>query len=117
MAIKQGSEAYTKWMHVENGRVLVRRIHRMEVQAHNGRLYVLRAENLPDYIGTFTGEGHKGEHLAQILLSPKTITRNTAYVAAETRSWPTFRDVVNVGMGFLLTVMLKFVVSVVSGCP
>ena len=44
MAIKQDKECYTKWTHVENGKVLVRRIHRIEVQARNGGLYVFKEQ-------------------------------------------------------------------------
>ena len=47
MAITQDKECYTKWTHVENGKVLVRRIHRIEVQARNGGLYTLRGDKLP----------------------------------------------------------------------
>ena len=55
MAIKQDEECYTKWTHAENGKVLVRRIHRIEVQARNGGLYVLRGDKLPDFIQTSAG--------------------------------------------------------------
>jgi hypothetical protein len=113
MALKQGSDCFTKWTHVENGRVMVRRIHRIEVQARNGHLYTLRGDHLPDFIQTSAGTGFKGEHLAQILLSPEIPDRRPTY-RPEPRPWPTFRDIVNLGLGFLAIVLLKFTFSVIA---
>ena len=55
MALKQGKESFTKWTHVENGKVMVRRIHRIEIQARNGSLYTIRGDQLPDFIQTSAG--------------------------------------------------------------
>ena len=114
MAIKHDKECYTKWTHVENGKVLVRRIHRIEVQARNGGLYVLRGDKLPDFIQTSAGEGFKGEHLAQILLNPESISQRAPFTAPVANPWPTLRDFVNVGIGFLTFLMLRFTVSVLA---
>ena len=116
MAIKQDKECYTKWTHVENGKVLVRRIHRIEVQARNGGLYVLRGDKLPDFIQTSAGEGHKGVHLAQILLKPESIPKRAPYTAPVAKPWPTLRDLGNVGIGFLFFLMLRFIFSAWVGC-
>ena len=37
MALRQGSECFTKWTHVENGQVLSRRLHRIVLQTPDGR--------------------------------------------------------------------------------
>jgi hypothetical protein len=116
MAIKQDKECYTKWTHVESGKVLVRRIHRIEVQARNGGLYTLRGKELPDFIQTSAGEGHRGAHLAQILLSPESIPRRAPFVAPVANPWPSLRDLMNVGIGFLAFVMLRFTFSVLASC-
>jgi hypothetical protein len=116
MAIKQDKERYTKWTHVENGKVLVRRIHRIEVQARNGGLYVLRDDKLPDFIQTSAGEGFKGVHLAQILLNPESIPKRAPYTAPVANPWPSLRDLGNVGLGFLAFLMLRFIVSAVASC-
>jgi hypothetical protein len=49
MALRHADEHYTKWTHVENGKVLTRRLHRLEIQARDGRTYVIRGEKLPDF--------------------------------------------------------------------
>ena len=33
MALHHEQEHYTKWMHFENGNIMVRRLHRIEIQA------------------------------------------------------------------------------------
>ena len=71
MALHHGDEHYTKWMHIENGNMMVRRLHRIEIQARDGRLHVIRGEDLPDGFVTSAGHGHKCKHIAQILLRPQ----------------------------------------------
>ena len=68
MAIKQGSECYTKWTHVENGRVLVRRIHRIEVQARNIDALTLVTGRTAD-----TGVHGLGEQFAPFDLSGRLV--------------------------------------------
>ena len=91
MAIKQEKESYTKWAHLENGKVMVRRIHRMEVQGRNGVLYVLRGNELPDFIQTCAGQAHRGAHLAQILLKPESLPRRGAFNDPGAKPWPSLR--------------------------
>ena len=71
MALRQGSECFTKWTHVEEGKVLNRRLHRIELQIGDGGLHTITGNRLPDFILTCTGHGYIGPDLAQILLSPK----------------------------------------------
>jgi len=71
MALKHGSNHYTKWMHMENGQVMVRRIHRMEIQDARGHLHAITQDELPEAIVTTTGEAQKGKHIARILLRPR----------------------------------------------
>ena len=113
MAIKQGSESFTKWTHVENGQVLVRRIHRIDVQAADGHLHHITGNRLPEFIYTCTGQGHKGSHLAQILLSPQS-SRKSPYEPPVVRIWPTWRDVVHVVIGFSAVGLLNFIASLAS---
>ena len=110
MALQQGSERFTKWTHVENGKVLTRRLHRMEVQARDGRMYVIKGDKLPDSIQTNCGQGYKGEHLAQILLHPDKI-HTGSYELGTGGPWPNGRDALNFAIGFLATVALRFLLS------
>ena len=118
MALKTSKDttSYTKWTHVENGKVMVRRIHRIEVQARNGTLYTLRDDKLPDFIQTSAGEGFKGEHLAQILLNPETIKRRTPFTAPVANPFPSLRDLGCAALGFVGFLLLRFLISVATGC-
>jgi hypothetical protein len=98
-------------MHIENGNVMVRRLHRIEIQARDGRLYVIRGKNLPDGFVSNTGHGHKGEHIAQILLRPESI-RNLH--APDVDFWPKARDVLHVGLGVFGFLMLRFFISLLQ---
>ncbi len=111
MALKQGTETFTKWTHVENGKILVRRIQRLEVQARDGRLYIITGEDLPDFIQTNTGNGTKGDNLAQILLKGG---QKPTFFRMESRPWPTARDAFNFLIGFCLIGFLKVMVSILS---
>ena len=111
MALHHGEEHYTKWMHIENGNMMVRRLHRIEIQARDGRLYVIRGKNLPDGFVSNTGHGHKGEHIAQILLRPESI-RNLH--APDVDFWPKARDVLHVGLGVFGFLMLRFFISLLQ---
>ena len=69
---KKEVEHYTKWVHMENGKNLVRRIHRLEIQAADGRLYIVTGAKLPEMMVSNCGFGHTGANVAQILLKPDT---------------------------------------------
>lgn len=108
MALHHGDEHYTKWMHIENGNMMVRRLHRIEIQARDGRLHVIRGDKLPDGFVTSAGHGHKGEHIAQILLRPDSIRQLSA---PDVDYWPKARDVLHFGLGVFGFLMLRFFVS------
>lgn len=116
MALKseKDSEQHTKWVHVENGKVMVRRIHRMEIQARTGVMYRLRGKDLPDFIQTSAGDGYKGAHLAQILLKPEKIPQRTPYTATVANPYPSLRDLANMGFGILGFLLLRFIIFVVA---
>ena len=116
MAIKQGTECYTKWTHMENVQPMTRRIHRIEIQARNGELYVIKGEDLPECITTSCGVGLKGKHLAQILIKPKSVAKRLPYPEPTANAWPSFRDLVSLSIGFFGFVIFKFVVSLFEAC-
>ncbi len=108
MALKHGQEFFAMFAHVENDRVLNRRLHRIEIQARDGRLYVLEGEQLPAYVQTHTGTGFKGEHLMQILMKPGP--------AKEARmNWPTGRDLLHGALGILFVVIVRLLTGVAQG--
>ena len=108
MALRHKDEHYTKWMHIEKDNMMVRRLHRIEIQARDGRLYVIRGEDLPDGLTTTSGHGYRGKHVAQILLRPLS-TRRLA--APDVDDWPRARDVLHLVLGVFGFLMVRFFAS------
>lgn len=115
MALSQGGERFTKWTHVENGQVMTRRLHRLEVQGKDGLLHVLEGRELPDFIQTCSGNGHKGKHLAQILLHPKNFPPMPRRNADR---WPNLRDASHIALGLTIAVLLlRILVTLAEAVP
>ena len=106
MALKSAKETYAMFSHVEDGRAMNRRIHRIEIQARDGQMHVIEGKNLPTHIQTRCGAGHKGDHVLEILMRPK--SRFEAAV-----SWPTNRDLAHAVLGVLFVVLARLVASIV----
>jgi hypothetical protein len=109
MALKDGNLYYTKYTHVENGQMLVRRVHRLEIQAWDGRLYVVEGKDLPDGIVSFSGKGVKDAHVLQVLV-PKRALKAGLPGGPKVVSWPTQRDLVNMIMGSGLLLMISGII-------
>ncbi|MCI0459841.1 MAG: hypothetical protein L0Z62_23065 [Gemmataceae bacterium] len=109
MALKHGEEFFTMFTHVEDDRVLNRRVHRIEIQARDGRLHVLEGKRLPTFIQTNTGTGFKGAHLMQILVKP------TSWKDTLLESWPTSRDLVHGVLGILFCVLVRLLTHLAQG--
>ena len=116
MALKseKDSELHTKWFHQENGKTMMQRIHRMEVQARTGIVYTIAKDDLPDVVHTSAGERFKGAHLAQILLKPEKIPQRTPYTATVANPFPSLRDLANMGFGILAFLLLRFIIFFVA---
>lgn len=110
MALERQGEYFTSWTHVENGRVMNRRLHRIEIQARDGRMYIVTGKYLPDYLHTGSGHAYKGEHLLQMLLGPEQMQRSSE--PAEVRYWPTARDVTHAALGIACFLLLRFLAVV-----
>lgn len=113
MALQHGGERFTRWTHVENGQVLNRRLHRIEIQARDGRLHVIQGDKLPDFMQTCAGQGYKGAHIAQILLNPNA-PRSTE-LPEEPKCWPTARDALHAAFGVVGFLFARFFVAVANG--
>ena len=117
MALKSDKETdgHTMWFHMENGKTIARRIHKMEVQARTGIVYTITKKDLPDVIHTSAGEGFKGAHLAQILLKPEKISQAKPYTAAIANPFPSLRDIGNMAIGILGFLLLRFIIVLAAG--
>ena len=112
MALKHGSEEhFTKWMHMENGKAMVRRLHRLEIQATCGRLHILTGDKLPDALVTSAGQGHKGAHVGQILMNPKKLKEVNGVSFEPDRRWPCSRDAIQWLLGIAFAVFWNFLVT------
>ena len=112
MAMKKQEEYFTHWTHVEGGITFNRRLHRIEIQANDGRLYIIEGDRLPYYIQTCTGAGHKGVHVAQILLDPNRKTRQLA--VRQSDPWPNGRDVLMIVTGLMLFISLRYALRLIG---
>jgi hypothetical protein len=98
---------------MENGKVMTRRLHEIEVQDRFGRVHRLQHDELPQAMTTRAGQAYKGAHLATILLSPEKLRVPNA-APPDTASWPNLRDAVNLLLGFLGIAMLRFIVALIE---
>tara|TARA_R110002049_G_scaffold72490_8_gene187608 strand:- start:14902 stop:15240 length:339 start_codon:yes stop_codon:yes gene_type:complete len=104
MATKRENETFTMWTHIENGRHMPRRIHRMEIVV-NGRTHMIEGDNLPDVMVTDCGQARKGTHLATLLLNSK---KKEVFVPSLAQPWPLGRDFLHILIGFVGFVMFRF---------
>ncbi len=107
MALKHGSEHYTHWTHMENGKVMPRRIHRMEIQDALGRMHIIEKDNLPEAVLTSTGQANEGKSIARILLRPK----SKSYIEWQSLEGPAGVLVWNAfvfGLGFFSALTLRY---------
>ncbi len=101
MALKQGASYFCKWLHFENGRLTHRRLHVLEIQARDGRMYSVTGDKLPEALVTSTGDKVQGQHVAQILLRPgKCFTPQAEWKVMKPP--PTARDLVFMSIGVFL---------------
>ena len=115
MALRQNEERFTSWTHLENGKVMNRRLHRLEIQARDGRLHIVTGDKLPEFIGTCAGHGHKGAHVAEILLAPEKLSTRPAYQPPDMQPWPVSRDVVHMALGFIGFLAIRFFLALIAG--
>lgn len=105
---RKGGERFTAFTFTENGRTLTRRIHRMEIQSNDGHLYVMEGDDLPDKLVVNTGIGHRGEHLATILLNRRNFPPPPK---GKMKSWPQHRDVFHLLLGLTFSGLLIRVIT------
>ncbi len=116
MALKHGSEHFSKLVYMEDGQVLVRRIHELNVQASDGSLHRIKGDKLPQAFVVFAGKAYKGLHLGQVLLSrePGNDFLKQQYAPPVANYWPAGRDAMHVVIGVIGAGMLSFLTSLAS---
>lgn len=81
MAITSGGECHCKVTHVENGRVTVRRVHQLMIQRHDGRLFSLTRDQLPDAINIYSATPDEGQVAEVLLGAPRAPTLSSLAVS------------------------------------
>ena len=112
MAIISGSESYCKVTHVENGKMTVRRVHLVMVQAADGRLYQLEKAKLPDSISIYSGEPNQGA-TAEILLGTKPVP-SIGDVYRSFMNGTRARDISFALLGMLILTVLGTVADIIA---
>jgi hypothetical protein len=116
-ALRQALACSTRLDHIENGPPLHRQVRRIEVQTR-GRLYVFRGKQMPEFIGICTGQGFKGNHVAQILLSYDSVSdglQEYSVWSTAPAAWPELRDVMHMALGFAGFLMVRFLLNLIIG--
>ena len=115
MALKHGDEHYTMFTFTENGQVMNRRLHKLEIQDRTGKVHILEGKLLPNVITASTGQGQKGHHVATILLNPE--SAKSLIPSQDGYAWPTHRDVLHGLAAVVLFMMMQRFVHIASALP
>lgn len=112
MGLMSSGESYCNLMHIENGRVMTRRIHQILVQAANGQLYTLTGNDMPDSISLCSTESKKGQSAEILLKSPPPPSLSAFCLSLVT--WKHARDIVFMILGMLISTVLAVVAQVIT---
>lgn len=112
MGIISGGERHCKMMHVENGRVTVRRIHHIMVQATDGRLHSLTGDRLPDSICMSSGQPNEEARAEIILGMPRAPSLWVFFLSLMDRKRA--RDFAFMLLGMVVTVALSVVADAIA---
>ena len=112
MGLMSGSENYCNVTHIENGRVMTRRIHQILVQAANGQLYTLTGKDMPDSISLYSSQSKQGQSAEILLKSPPPPSLSAFFLSLLT--WKHARDIVFMVLGMLISTVLAVIAQVVS---
>ena len=121
MAMMHKDECYTQLAHFESGKTMSRRMHRMMVQREDGEMVELTGPDLPDWIVSFAGNGHKDSHEAYIYsregasaFTPEFRPKRQSSPRWRHRAdpdWPTRRDVIHMAIGLIAIGILKLIAT------
>ncbi len=121
MALKHKDEYFTQMAHFENGKATNRRMHRIMVQQGDSELVELAGPDLPDWIVSFAGNGHKDHHEAYIHSQEDTsaftlVFRPRRQAPGRWRyrydpDWPMRRDVIHMAIGLTAIGVLKLIAT------
>lgn len=96
---QKGEDRHCKFMLVENGTPLTRRIHELIVQDAVGTIHRIDGDRLPSSITAVTGVCQTEHHTLQVLISPRKL-RSLPGPSHAPAGWPTRRDLLHVALGF-----------------
>lgn len=112
MSIVSGGERHCKLMHIENGKVTVRRIHHVMVQAIDGRLHTLTGAKLPDAICVSSGLPNEGSQVEIVLGLPRPPSLGVFLLSFLDKKRA--RDFTFMMLGMVITVALSVVAEAIA---
>lgn len=112
MGLISSGESYCNVTHIENGRVMTRRIHQILVQAANGQLYTLSGKDMPDSISLYSSQSKQGQSAEILLKTPPAPSLSALFLSLLT--WKHARDIVFMILGMVVSTVLGIVAAVVT---
>ena len=112
--LKNGDVPYTKLTHLENGNLRVRRIHRIEVQTSDGRVFLLDGDPLPDESHRWGRKKYIAQNLGRIHLSDNPQDPTHA-VSLKPDRWLSRCHLVDVIAGLVLLMTIAIAIALAAG--
>lgn len=106
---KGGSTPFCQFEWTENHERKTRRVLSLRIQDRRGTMFTLAGERLPVFVSLDTGHSAGAKGVAEILLSERPVAN-----LVEAKPWPAGRDLLNVVLGFGLTLLLRLLASVME---
>lgn len=106
---KGGSAPFCLFEWTENNERKTRRVMSLRVQDRRGTTFQLTGDRLPVFMSLETGHSASAKGIAEILFSERPVVS-----LVEAKQWPAPRDLLNVVIGFVLTLGVRLLASVVE---
>ena len=108
---------FTHWTHIENGAAMPRRFHKIVKHYGDGPGIEMKGNSRPYAVVTYSGSGHKGQHVAHFYYKSDTAfvpnfhpNRNcTMHYHRYEPSWPNTRDIINITLGLLVLGIFRLI--------
>lgn len=108
-ATKGGSTPFCLFEWTENNERKTRRVLALRMQDRRGTTFTFAGDRLPVFVSLDTGHSADAKGVAEILLSDRPVVD-----LVEAKPWPAQRDLLNVVIGFGLTLGVRLLASVVE---
>ncbi len=108
-ATKGGSTPFCLFEWTENNERKTRRVLTLRMQDRRGTTYTFAGDHLPVFVSLDTGFSADAKGVAEIVLSDRPVVD-----LVEAKVWPASRDLLNVVLGFVLTLSVRLLASLME---